>query len=88
MFKRLSLTPPYHSAEKKKSLIASVSIVRELNAKNLRRPALIRLYASGPLNGAGGGFPGFRMQQQERQKGEALKEYVSTIAFETFNACS
>ena len=37
-----------------------------------------RAYAQGPPGGGGmGGFPGFSMMGQQRQKGDALKEYVS-----------
>lgn len=39
-----------------------------------------RGYAQGPPGGGGGGgFPGFSFQQQQRQKGDALKEYVSSL---------
>ena len=40
-------------------------------------PILSRSYAQGPPRGNQGGFPGFPMGQP-RQKGEALKEYVSS----------
>ena len=36
----------------------------------------VRTYAQGPPGGGMGGFPGFSMGQQ-RQKGDALKEFVS-----------
>lgn len=42
----------------------------------------IRSYASQPPGGAGGGaggFPGF--MQQQHQKGDALKEYVSLLSY-------
>lgn len=43
---------------------------------------LSRGYAQQPPNGGqSGGFPGFPMFGQQRQKGEALKEYVSTVLF-------
>ena len=42
---------------------------------------LSRSYAQGPPGGGGmGGFPGFSMMGQQRQKGDALKEYVSPFA--------
>lgn len=53
-----------------------------LTARLLRLPSFPngqRFYAQGPFGGAGGGFPGFRMQQQEPQKGEALNEYVRLL---------
>ncbi len=40
---------------------------------------LSRSYAQGPPGGGAGGFPGFNMMGQQRQKGEALKEYVSFL---------
>lgn len=41
----------------------------------------VRSYASQPPGGAGGGggFPGF--MQQQHQKGDALKEYVSLLPY-------
>ena len=39
---------------------------------------LLRRYAQGPGGGAGGGFPGFAGFKPQHQKGEALKEYVSS----------
>lgn len=50
---------------------------------------LSRSYAQGPPGGGmgGGGFPGFNMMGQQRQKGDALKEYVSTHIFALFHSC-
>jgi len=49
--------------------------------KHRRNAAQIRSYAQGP---PGGGFPGFSLQQQ-RNKGDALEEFVgpSSVCFMT-----
>lgn len=43
----------------------------------------VRLYAQKPpggIPGGPGGFPGFNMFGQQQEKGDALKQYVSTLA--------
>jgi ATP-dependent Clp protease ATP-binding subunit ClpB len=48
-------------------------------------PGYVRSYASQPPGGGGGGsggFPGFMLPgQQQHQKGDALKEYVSQLSY-------
>lgn len=55
---------------------AAVPAAQPLLRANVVSQIGVRTYAQGPPGGGMGGFPGFSMGQQ-RQKGEALKEFVS-----------
>lgn len=59
----------------RKAALPNVQPILRGNAAS--RLGSVRTYAQGPGGGMPGGFPGFSMGQQ-RQKGDALKEFVST----------
>ena len=63
---------------------AAVPAAQPLIGNGLSRIG-VRTYAQGPPGGGMGGFPGFSMGQQ-RQKGDALKEFVG-ISFWNINGC-
>ena len=62
---------------------ASAYLPLRTNVARAYKPPL-RGYASQPPGGGQGGFPGFSFAPQQRQKGEALKEYVRNSVDITF----